>query len=91
VRLFYDISDPSHYRLIEAACQRFDSEMKAWASGHKQRKHFDGTILSLSRRYQTDEASPFRQHKWNWRDRETRILKIIEAARSAVAGHAHEQ
>jgi hypothetical protein len=80
VRLFYDISDPSHYRLIEAACQRFDSEMKAWASGHKQRKHFDGTILSLSRRYQTDEASPFRQHKWNWRDRETRILKIIEAA-----------
>ena len=80
VRLSYDINDPANYRLIEAACQRLDSEMKAWASGHKQPKHFDGTILSLSHRYQTDEASPFRQHKWNWRDRETRILKIIEAA-----------
>jgi hypothetical protein len=80
VRLSYDINDPANYRLIEAACQRLDSEMKAWAGGHKQSKHFDGTILSLSRRYQTDEASPFRQHKWNWRDRETRILKIIEAA-----------
>jgi len=80
VRLSYDINDPANYRLIEAACQRLDSEMKAWAGGHKRPKHFDGTILSLSRRYQTDEASPFRQHKWNWRDRESRILKIIEAA-----------
>ena len=80
VRLSYDINDPANYRLIEAACQRLDSEMKAWAGGHKRPKHFEGTILSLSRRYQTDEASPFRQHKWNWRDRETRILKIIEAA-----------
>ena len=80
VRLSYDINDPANYRLIEAACQRLDSEMKAWAGGHKRPKHFDGTIISLSRRYQTDEASPFRQHKWNWRDRETRILKIIEAA-----------
>jgi len=80
VRLSYDINDPANYRLIEAACQRLDSEMKAWAGGHKRPKHFEGTILSLSRRYQTDEPSPFRQHKWNWRDRETRILKIIEAA-----------
>ena len=80
VRLSYDINDPANYRLIESACQRLDSEMKAWAGGHKRPKHFEGTILSLSRRYQTDEASPFRQHKWNWRDRETRILKIIEAA-----------
>jgi hypothetical protein len=55
--------------------------MKAWMSGHRRGpQHFDGTILALSRRYQTDDASPFRQHKWNWRDRETRILKIIEAA-----------
>jgi hypothetical protein len=81
VRLSYDINDPAVHRLIEAACQRLDSEMKAWASGQKAKhKHFDGTVLSLSRRYQTDEASPFKQHKWNWRDRETRILKTIEAA-----------
>lgn len=50
------------------------------AGNRKAVKHFDGTVLSLSRRYQTDDTSPFRDHKWNWRDRETRILKIIETA-----------
>jgi hypothetical protein len=81
VRLSYNIHDPADHRLIEAACQRLDAEMKMWSSGTKRdRPHFDGTILSLSRRYQTDEESPFKKHKWNWRDRETRILKIIERA-----------
>jgi hypothetical protein len=81
VRLHYNIHDPADHRLIEAACQRLDAEMKMWSSGAKKAApHFDGTILSLSRRYQADEASPFRKHKWNWRDRETRILKIIEKA-----------
>src|SRR5262245_24503384 len=64
VRLNYDINNPADHRLIEAACQRLDAEMKAWASGHRKGlQHFDGTILSLSRRYQTDHASPFRRHK----------------------------
>lgn len=81
VRLHYNIHDPADHRLIEAACQRLDAEMKAWASGHKRSApHFDGTVLALSRRYQTDQASPFLEHKWNWRDRETRILKTIESA-----------
>lgn len=81
VRLHYDISNPADHRLIEAACQRLDAEMKAWAAGSKgAARSFDGTILSLSRRYQTDPASPFLKHKFNWRDRETRILKTIEAA-----------
>ena len=81
VPLHYNIDEPADRRLIEAKCQILDSEMKAWIGGHGQSKHhFDGTILSLSRRYQTDDASPFREHKWNWRDREARILKTIEAA-----------
>ena len=81
VRLSYNINDPDDHRLIEAACQRLDAEMKSWSSGNKkQEKYFDGTVLSLSRRYQTDEASPFKGHKWNWQDRETRILKMIESA-----------
>lgn len=81
VRLHYDIGNPEDHRLIEAACQRLDAEMKAWAAGARgTTKYFDGTILSLSRRYQTDPASPFRKHKYNWQDREMRILKTIEAA-----------
>jgi hypothetical protein len=81
VRLSYNINDPADHRLIEAACQRLDAEMKSWSYGKKNApKHFDGTVLSLSRRYQTDDASPFKTHKWNWRDRETRILKIVETA-----------
>jgi len=81
VRLSYNIEDPADHRLIEGACQRLDAEMKSWAGGNnKAQKHFDGTVLSLSRRYQTDDESPFREHKWNWRERETRVLKIIEAA-----------
>jgi hypothetical protein len=81
VRLHYNIQNSADHRLIEAACQRFDAEMKMWSSDIKtDAPHFDGTIQSLSRRYQTDQESPFKKHKWNWRDRETRILKIIEKA-----------
>lgn len=81
VRLSYNIEDPADHRLIEGACQRLDAEMKSWSYGKRNApKHFDGTILGLSRRYQTDDASPFKTHKYNWRDRETRILKIIETA-----------
>jgi hypothetical protein len=81
VRLSYNIEDPADHRLIEQACQRLDAEMKSWSYGKKNApNYFDGTVLALSRRYQTDDASPFKTHKWNWRDRETRILKIIEAA-----------
>jgi hypothetical protein len=81
VRLSYNIEDPADHRLIEGMCQRLDAEMKSWSYGKRNApKHFDGTVLGLSRRYQTDDASPFKTHKWNWRDRETRILKIIEAA-----------
>src|SRR5205814_869093 len=35
VRLSYNISDPGDHRLIEAACQRLDAEMKSWSHGKK--------------------------------------------------------
>lgn len=42
--------------------------------------HFDCTILGLSRRYQTDETSPFKQLKHNTQAKDTYTLKLIEAA-----------
>jgi hypothetical protein len=44
------------------------------------KRRFDGTILSLSRHYQTDPASPFQRMKHNTRHKDTYTLKIIEKA-----------
>ena len=81
VALPYDPDNPDHHALIEAHCQRLQAEMLAFAAGvgHK-RDRFDGTVHGLSRRYQTDPASPFQRLKHTSRAKDTYTLRIIEAA-----------
>ncbi len=85
---------PLHYAaddaaLISAACQRHQAEMLAWAAGHRPDPTlFDGTVAGLIRRYQHDEASPYRKIKWNTRRVYDQTLGVIERAfgkRSLVA------
>ncbi|GJD37733.1 integrase [Methylobacterium bullatum] len=81
VRLPYTGDDESHRNLISAACMRFQAEMLEWSSGRKRElNRFDGTILGLSRRYQTDEASPFKRLKHSTRHKDTYTLVLIEKA-----------
>ncbi|KQO45469.1 integrase [Methylobacterium sp. Leaf85] len=81
VRLPYTGDDESHRSLISAACMRFQAEMLEWSSGRKRElNRFDGTILGLSRRYQTDEASPFKRLKHSTRHKDTYTLVLIEKA-----------
>ncbi|MGC5781633.1 integrase [Methylobacterium sp. NFXW15] len=81
VRLPYSLDDPAGRVLIEAACLRLQAEMLQWSAHRGQPDaRFDGTILGLSRRYQTDEASPFKRLKHNTQAKDTYTLKLIEAA-----------
>jgi hypothetical protein len=82
VRLPYRLDDPADLPLISAACMRFQSEMLEWSFGRKRElNRFDGTIRGLSRRYQTDEASPFHKRmKHTTREKDLHVLKIIEEA-----------
>jgi hypothetical protein len=81
IPLPYDISDREHHSLISAACLRYQAEMLEWSAGHKSDPNrFDGTLLSLSRKYQTDPASPFQRMKHNTRYKDTYTLRIIEKA-----------
>ncbi|MER2269734.1 integrase [Methylobacterium oxalidis] len=81
VALPYSLDNPDHIPLIEAACQRLQTEMRLWlAVGGRVQIAYDGTILGLSRRYQTDPASPFRRLKHNSRRADTYVLKLIESA-----------
>ncbi|ACA18638.1 phage integrase [Methylobacterium sp. 4-46] len=81
VRFPYSPENPDHRPLIEAACQRLQAEMLAFlANRGRDKARFDGTILALSRRYQTDPASPFQRLKHNSRHKDTYTLKLIEAA-----------
>ncbi len=60
VRLPYRLDEPEDTPMLSAACLRLQDEMLEWSSGHERDPNrFDGTLLSRSRRYQTDEASPF--------------------------------
>ncbi|GJD71584.1 hypothetical protein [Methylobacterium gnaphalii] len=64
-----------------AGHQRLQAEALAFAAGHARKSdRFDGTILSLSRRYQTGPASPFQRLKHNSRRKDLYTLKLIEAA-----------
>jgi hypothetical protein len=55
--------------------------MLEWSAGTRSdRRRFDGSILSLSRHYQTDPASPFHRMKHNTRHKDTYTLQIIEKA-----------
>lgn len=81
VRLHYDINNPLERPIIESACLRLQSEMLAWAAGCiKDQRSYDGTLGSLIRCYQTDDASPYRQIKWNTRRTYDQTLKVIEKA-----------
>ncbi|GJD99971.1 integrase [Methylobacterium isbiliense] len=78
-RLPYSPDDPAHRPLIEAACQKLQAEMRAYMAGsRREQARFDGTILSLSRRYQTDPASPFQRLKHNSRRADTYVLRLLE-------------
>lgn len=82
VRLPYSLDEPADRLRIEAACLRLQAEMLEWSSGHKRDPNrFDGTILSLSRKYQTDEASPFNTNmKHNTQRSDLSTLRLIEKA-----------
>lgn len=82
VRIPYNLEDPEQQTLISATCMKLQAEMLEWASGHKRDPNrFDGTVLSLSRRYQTDEASPFNTNmKHNTRRTDIYVLQTIERA-----------
>ncbi|WP_298951496.1 hypothetical protein [uncultured Methylobacterium sp.] len=64
--------------------------MLEWASGHRRDPHrFDGTIVSLSRRYQIDPESPFNcRLKHTTREKDAHVLKLIEKAFGERAIHA---
>lgn len=81
VRLSFDENDPDQRKLIEVACQKLQAEMLEWQSGRKNsRRGFDGTLGSLVRCYQVDEASPYRNIKWNTQRTYDQVLGVIEKA-----------
>lgn len=81
VRLPYDEIDPLNHPLIEAACQRYQAEMLEWAAGHRRDRYaFDGTIRGLVRRYQIDEASPYKELKHNTARTYGELMDKIERA-----------
>ncbi|MGA0562835.1 integrase [Ancylobacter sp. VNQ12] len=81
VRLHYRLDDPRQRALIEAACRKLQAEMFAWRAGHRQsRRPFDGTVSSLVRLYQTDEASPYFELKHNTRETYDQVLRLIDRA-----------
>lgn len=85
VRLHY-VDTPADLPLISAACQRFQAEMHAWSGGRKQDyRTFDGTIGSLSRRFQIDDESPVQGWKYNTRRSQLHIVSTIEKAFGARA------
>lgn len=89
VRLHYNLDDTAERALVTAMCLRLQAEMLEWSSGRGREKYrFDGTIRGLSRRYQTDEASPFRRLKHTTREKDTHVLRIIETAFGERALHA---
>lgn len=81
VRLHYDLDDPRERLLAEAMCRKLQAEMLAWRAGHRQtRRPFDGTVSSLVRLYQTDEASPYFELKHNTRETYDQVLRVIDRA-----------
>ncbi|WP_345822397.1 integrase [Methylobacterium fujisawaense] len=80
VRIPYDLDDPDQQMLASALCMKLQAEMLEWASGRRRDPNrFDGTLLSLSKKYQTDEASPFNTNmKHNTRRTDLSMLRLIE-------------
>lgn len=64
---------------IAAACRRLQAEALEWQTRKPEAMdRFDGSLTSLSRLYQTHEASGFREIKWNTRETYTKQLAILE-------------
>lgn len=81
VRLPYRLDDPDDLPLVSAMCMKLQAEMLEWSSGRQRdRNRFDGTVAGLSRKFQTDPASPYQRCKFNTRHKDTYTLKIIEQA-----------
>lgn len=81
VRLPYRLDDPDDAPLVSAMCMKMQAEMLEWSSGRtRDLARFDGTIAGLSRKYQTDPASPFQRMKYNTRHKDTYTLRLIESA-----------
>ncbi|MEJ1934174.1 hypothetical protein WDZ92_28600 [Nostoc sp. NIES-2111] len=81
VRIFRDPEDPDDVPFISAMCIRLQSEMLEWLAGKRKRTSpFDGTVGSLIRLYQTDEASPYQQIKWNTRRTYDQVLRSLDKA-----------
>lgn len=78
VRLHYP-ETPDGRTALSARCNLLQSEMLAWATrGKHSAPGYDGSMLSLSRLFQTNEDSPFRTMKWNSRANVLKSLTIIE-------------
>lgn len=78
VRLHY-AETPEGRASLSSYCNRLQSEMLAWATrGQHCAPSYDGSMLSLSRLFQTNEDSPFRTMKWNSRANVLKSLTIIE-------------
>lgn len=56
VRLHYIADDPA----LIARCHRLQADMLSWASGGNGAPHYDGTVASLVRLYETHENSSYR-------------------------------
>lgn len=82
VRLPYRLDEPADAPMLSAACLRLQAEMLEWSTGNlRDPNRFDGTIRSLSRRYQTDPESPFnRRLKHTTREKDAHVLMLIEKA-----------
>ena len=63
---------------ISDECARLQCEMLEWSQEGMIPAAFDGTMKALSRRYQTDPDSPFRQLRFATRNAYADDLKIIE-------------
>jgi hypothetical protein len=81
VRLHYNDDDPTDATLIASACRKLQAEMLEWAAGRREtHRPFDGTVASLVCYYQRDEASPYRQLKWNTRRTYDQVLVLVTKA-----------
>jgi hypothetical protein len=84
VRLHYP--DTAEGDLQRAArCRILWAEMLSWAAngGEFPKRGYDGSLGSICRLYQTDDASPYRKAKWNVQHLYDQNLKIILKSVSA--------
>ena len=78
VRLHY-ADTPAGREQLSAKCHILQAEMLSWAArGEHAAPGYDGTLLSVSRLFQTNEDLPYRTMKWNSRANMTKTLVLVE-------------